>query len=70
MLNFQEVCYQYWPSQDTRIFGDYTVALLNEEKLEGFVVRTINITHSVVSWGMKDKLCHCCDITMLSIIYS
>ena len=40
------------------------MALLNEEKLEGFAVRTINITHSVVSWGMKDELCHCCDIIM------
>ena len=44
------------------------MALLNEEKFEGFAMRTINITHSAVSWEMIDELCHCCDMAMLSII--
>ena len=45
----QEVCHQYWPSGGTKRFGEYTVELLGEEKLEGFVVRTLSVLEPKVS---------------------
>ena len=44
----QEASAQYWPNSGTIQYGDVTVDLLGEEKMEVFVVRTLNITHSKV----------------------
>ena len=44
----QEASAQYWPSSGMTQYGEYTVDLLREEKMEVFVVRTLNITHSKV----------------------
>ena len=48
-LHIQEVCYQYWPSTGSRRFGKLTVELLGEERLQGFVVRTMSVEDSKVS---------------------
>ena len=45
----QEVCYQYWPSTGSQRFGDFTVKLLGEKRLQGFVLRTLSVEHSKVS---------------------
>jgi len=42
------VCYQYWPSSGDQQFGEYNVDLLGQEEMEGFVHRTLSITHSQV----------------------
>ena len=47
-LPLQEVCYQYWPSSDIVNIGEYTIDLLGEEKMEGFVLRTLSVLHSKV----------------------
>ena len=48
----QEVCYQYWPSDDTKgvqKYGEFTVSVLQDTKHEdGFVLRHINITNPKV----------------------
>ena len=48
-LLFQEVSYQYWPVHSSVKFGEYTVELLDEERREGFVVRTLSVNSAVVS---------------------
>ena len=45
----QEVCYQYWPSNGSQRFGEFTVDILGEERLHGFVLRTISVQHAKVS---------------------
>ena len=47
-LSLQEVCYQYWPSSGIVNIGEYTIDLLGEEKMEGFVLRTLSVLHSKV----------------------
>jgi len=42
------VCHQYWPTTGIREFGEYTVDLLGEEELEGFVLRTLSVLESRV----------------------
>jgi len=61
--NGKEVCHQYWPTTGIRDFGEYTVDLLGEEELEGFVLRTLSVLESrsgkahqvmqfhIVNWG-------------------
>ena len=48
----QEVCYQYWPSNDTKgvqKYGEFTVSLLQATKQEdGFILRYISITNPKV----------------------
>ena len=48
-LHIQEVCYQYWPSTRSQRFGEFTVELLGEERLQGFVLRTLSVKDSKVS---------------------
>ena len=47
-LPLQEVCYQYWPSSGIVNIGEYTIDLLGEEKMKGFVLRTLSVLHSKV----------------------
>ena len=42
-FSLQEACHQYWPNTGVVQIGEYTVELLEEEKKEGFIVRTISI---------------------------
>ena len=44
----QEVCYQYWPSCGIVNIGEYRIDLLREEKMKGFVLRTLSVLHSKV----------------------
>ena len=48
----QEVCYQYWPADDTKgvqKYGEFTVSVLQATKHEdGFILRKISITNPKV----------------------
>ena len=44
----QEVCFQYWPTSGVKQFGEFTVDLLGEEKLEGFILRTLSVLDTKV----------------------
>jgi len=48
-IPIQEVCYKYWPSTGSQRFGELTVELLGEERLQGFVLRTLGVEDSKVS---------------------
>ena len=48
----QDVCYQYWPADDTKgvqKYGEFTVSVLQATKQEdGFIQRNISITNPKV----------------------
>ena len=44
----QEVCYQYWPSSGSKAFGEFTVELLGEQKLTGFITRNLTVINNKV----------------------
>ena len=47
----QEVCYQYWPADDTKgvqRYGEFTVSILQTTKQNGFIQRNISITNPKV----------------------
>ena len=48
-LHIQVVCYQYWPSSGSQRYGEFTVELLGEERLQGFVLRTMSVQDAKVS---------------------
>ena len=48
----QEASAQYWPSSGTYQYGEYSVELLGEEPLEGFVIRNLNVTDIKVPAGI------------------
>ena len=48
-LSLQEVCYQYWPSDGTQTYGEFTVDILGEEKFEGFSLRSFGVLNAKVS---------------------
>ena len=39
----QEASAQYWPSSRICQYGEYTVDLLGEEKLQGFIIRNLSV---------------------------
>ena len=49
----QEVCYQYWPADNTKgvqKYGEFTVSVLQTTKQEdGFIQRNISITNPKVN---------------------
>ena len=54
----QEVCYQYWPSDDTRgvqKYGEFNVSVVQATKQEdGVIQRNISITNpKVIRWVSK-----------------
>ena len=55
----QDVCYQYWPSDDTKgvlNYGEFTVSVLQATKQNGFIQRHISITNpKVVGNGMSQQ---------------
>ena len=57
-ISLQEVCYQYWPADDTKgvqKYGDFTVSVLQATKHEdGFVLRKISITNPKVMVMLVD----------------
>ena len=44
----EEASAQYWPSSGSYQYGEYTVELMGEEPLEGFIIRDISITDNRV----------------------
>ena len=48
MAPLQEVCYQYWPKSGVKQIEGFIVELLGEEKLEGFVLRTLSVLDTMV----------------------
>ena len=48
-LPLQEVCYQYWPTSGSHTYGEFTVEILGEEKLQGFAMRTFGVFNAKVS---------------------
>ena len=47
----QEVCYQYWPADDTKgvqKYGEFTVSVLQATKQNGFMRREISINNPKV----------------------
>jgi protein tyrosine phosphatase len=42
----REVCYQYWPSSGSKAFGEFTVELLGEQKLTGFITRNLTVINN------------------------
>ena len=49
MCCVQETCYQYWPPSGSQTFGEFTVELLQEEKLSGFSIRNYGVYNEKVS---------------------
>ena len=53
-ISLQEVCYQYWPADDTKgvqKYGEFTVSVLQTTKHNGFIQRYISITNpKVMVW--------------------
>ena len=47
-LSLQEVCYQYWPSSGSLTYGEFTVEIVGEEMMEGYVLKTLSIKHTEV----------------------
>ena len=50
-ISLQEVCYQYWPSDDTKgvqKYGKFTVSVLQTTKENGFIQRNMSITNPKV----------------------
>ena len=50
----QEVCYQYWPADDTKgmeKYGEFTVSVLQAIQQNGFIQRNISITNPKVMKG-------------------
>ena len=39
----QEASAQYWPSSGSYQYGEYTVELLGEEPLQGFIIRDLSV---------------------------
>ena len=69
----QEVCYQYWPADDTKgiqKYGEFTVSVLQTTKQNGFIQCIISITNPKVMDSQQYLLlrtkvhqamsCHCC----------
>ena len=56
-ISLQEVCYQYWPADDTKRvqkYGEFTVSILQATKHEdGFIRRKISVTNPKVMNGMR-----------------
>ena len=64
----QEVCYQYWPSSGSQRYGEFTVELLGEERLQGFVLRTVSVQDTKVSprgWLETQPVTH--DLSSLAV---
>ena len=53
-ISLQEVCYQYWPADDTKgvqKYGELTVSVLQATKQNDFIQRNISITNpKVMVW--------------------
>ena len=50
-ISLQEVCYQYWPADDTKgmeKYGEFSVSVLQATKQNGFIQRNISINNPKV----------------------
>ena len=57
-LPILEVCYQHWPSTGSQKFGEFTVELLQEERLQGFMLRAV----------IQGELDSTCDMRILGMV--
>ena len=48
LCGVQETCYQYWPPIGSQTFGEFTVELLQEERLSGFSIRSYGVYNEKV----------------------
>ena len=48
----QEASAQYWPSSGTYQYGEYSIELVGEEPLEGFIIRNLSVTDIKVPAGI------------------
>ena len=58
--SLQELCYQYWPEPESREgkkYGSYVATTLDCFKQEGYIERTIGITHIQVNiqWNLSNQ---------------
>ena len=51
----KEASSQYWPSSGTYQYGEYTVELMGEEPLEGFIIRDLSVTDNKVHQVERDR---------------
>ena len=64
IISLQEVCYQYWPADNTKgvqKYGEFTVSVLKATQQEdGFIKRNISITNpKVIVWGKFESELEC-----------
>ena len=43
LLLLQETCYQYWSKTGVAQFGEYTVDLVEERDIKGYIIRKVTI---------------------------
>lgn len=48
-ISNQEKCFQYWPSEGSIAFGDYTVELTGDTQCETFTLKDMVVTYRPVS---------------------
>ena len=53
----QETCHQYWPSSGSLTVGEFTVELIQEERLSGFTLRNLSIVNNKVRTCKTAELC-------------
>ena len=49
LLVLQETCYQYWSKTGIAQFGEYTVDLIEEREIKGYIIRKITVYNIKVS---------------------
>ena len=59
----QEVCHQYWPTSGVLHVEEFTVELLGEERLTGFIIRSFSLLHRKV--GSLKKELYATNISLL-----
>ena len=42
-LLLQETCYQYWSKTGVAQFGEYTVDLVEEREIKGYIIRKVTV---------------------------
>ena len=45
----QETCYQYWPTRGWVRLQEYTVDLMEEKAVKGFIMRTLVVINEMVN---------------------
>lgn len=56
-LSHQEKCFQYWPSEGSVTFGDYTVELTGDTQCETFTLKDMVLTYRPVRNVLHTAYC-------------